>query len=48
MASRLREVIIPLISGRATSGVLGPVLGSSVQERHKRTGKSPAKGHRDD
>jgi len=39
----------PLFStGKATSEVLGPVLGSPVQERHGRTAESPEKGHTDD
>jgi len=34
----------PLLStGGAPSGVLCPVLGSSVQERHAHTAESPAK-----
>ena len=38
----------PLLStGEATSAVLCPVLGSSAQERHGRTGVSSAKGHKD-
>jgi len=28
--------------------VLGPVLGSSVQERHEHAGPSPVKGHKND
>uniref|UniRef100_A0A8C2TJB3 BCR activator of RhoGEF and GTPase n=1 Tax=Coturnix japonica TaxID=93934 RepID=A0A8C2TJB3_COTJA len=34
-------------SGRASSGVLCPVLGSPVQKRQESLGKSPAEGHKD-
>ena len=39
----------PLLStGDATAGVLGPVLGSPVQDRHGHTEDSPDKGHQED
>ena len=37
-----------LCPGEATSAVLCPVLGSSVQERQGTSKESPAEGHRDD
>ena len=40
-------MIILLSSTEATSSLLDPVLGSSVQERHEHIGMSPAKGHKD-
>ena len=48
MASRLREVILPLCSGEATSCVPCLVLGSSVQERQRISRECPTKGHKDD
>lgn len=38
----------PLSTSDVASGVLRPVLGASVQERHRLTGESTAQGHKDD
>ncbi|KAJ7414504.1 hypothetical protein WISP_83990 [Willisornis vidua] len=47
MASRLREVILSLYSPLVrTHGVLCPVLGSSVPDRHGAPGMDPTKGYR--
>ncbi|KAK4828615.1 hypothetical protein QYF61_000067 [Mycteria americana] len=49
VASGSREMILPLLSSvKAASGVLCPVLSSSVQERYRHTGESPIAGHKDD
>jgi len=37
-----------LCPGEATSGVLCPVLGSPVQERHETSRESPAEAYKDD
>jgi len=47
VASRSREVILPLSTGKATAGVLGPVPVSPVQETHGCTGESRTKDHED-
>lgn len=48
-ASKLWEVTLPLYSalGESTSGVLGPVLSSLVQDRDGHTEETPAMGHKD-
>lgn len=43
-----QEVILPLSTGEATSGVLCPVPSSPVQDKHGLTGVSPVKGQQDD
>lgn len=37
-----------LSTGEAHLGIMGPVLGSRVQEKHGETGESPVKDHKDD
>ena len=48
VASRVREVILPLCAGEASPGVLRPDVESSVQERHGAVGVPPEKGHKND
>ncbi|PKU42273.1 rna-directed dna polymerase from mobile element jockey-like [Limosa lapponica baueri] len=48
VASRSREVILPLHSGETSPGVLCPALESSPQEGHGPVGTGPAEGHEDD
>ncbi|KAJ7400562.1 hypothetical protein BTVI_104327 [Pitangus sulphuratus] len=44
VACRSRGLILSLYStGETTFGVLGPVMGSSIQERHGHPGESPVK-----
>ncbi|KAK4823928.1 LOW QUALITY PROTEIN: hypothetical protein QYF61_008314 [Mycteria americana] len=46
VASRLREVILPLCSALTPPGVLRPALESSAQERHGPVGGDPEKGQK--
>jgi len=48
VASRLRDVILPLCSGETPCGVLRPPLKPSAQERHRPVGAGPEKGHKND
>ena len=45
VASRSREVILPLCLDVATFRLLCPVLGSLVPERWGTSGESPVEGH---
>lgn len=45
VSSKISEAILTLYSGKATSGVCCPVLGSSVQDSDLL--ESPVKGHKD-
>ncbi|PKU39959.1 rna-directed dna polymerase from mobile element jockey- hypothetical protein [Limosa lapponica baueri] len=48
VASRSREVILPLCSCETPPGALCPALESSTQEEHGSIGTGPAEGHEDD
>jgi len=48
VASRSREVILPLCSGESSPGVLRPALELSAQERHGPVGAGPEEGHKND
>jgi len=47
VASRLREVILPLCSGETPAGVLRPALEPSAQEGHGTVGAALEEGHKD-
>ena len=48
VASRLREVILPLCAGEDLLGVLSPDVESSVQERCRPVGVHPEEDHKND
>ncbi|PKU45445.1 hypothetical protein llap_4268 [Limosa lapponica baueri] len=48
VASRSREMILPLCSGETPPGVLCPALESSTQGGHGPVGTHPAEGHEND
>ncbi|PKU42132.1 rna-directed dna polymerase from mobile element jockey- hypothetical protein [Limosa lapponica baueri] len=47
VASKSREVILPLCSGETPPGILHPALGSSAQEGHGPVRMGPPEGHED-
>ncbi|GAB0210092.1 mitochondrial enolase superfamily member 1 [Grus japonensis] len=47
IASRSREVIVPLCAGAALPRVLRAVLGATVQKGHKTIGECPKEGNKD-
>ena len=48
VASRSREVILPLCSCETPPGVLHPLVGPQKQEGYKTVGVGPKEGHKDD